>query len=206
MTKLYVVRHGETDWNIENRTQGAKNDLPLNDKGKAQAAALAQRFKNIEVDYIYSSDLKRAYQTAYEISIVKNVKINTDSRLREMNFGIWEGLTSKDIAEKYGSIFEVWRSNPKECSIPDGETLLMLQERVLKSIDEIINNHKGKNIVIVSHGITCKVLILSVLGMDLSYENRLRMDNTGLSILKYKELGPVVELLNDTCHLGGNLF
>lgn len=201
MAKLFIVRHGETDWNIEKRTQGISNNQPLNEKGMFQAKALAKRFEAIPVDVIYSSDLKRSYDTAYEIAKAKNLPLFTDTRLREMNFGKWEGLTSSDIEKMYGSIYEIWRSKPMEAMIPDGETLLMLKERILKSVDEIINTHNGKNIAIVSHGISCKVLILSALGIDISYQNKLRIDNTGISVLRYDNHNFSLELYNDTCHL-----
>lgn len=207
MTNLYVLRHGETDWNKQNRTQGCGNDLPLSEVGRHQAICASRRIKMLGIDAIYCSDLKRAVETATEVAKATSLPINETPGLREMNFGCWEGLTFDEIKKKYSDIYEVWRSSPIQTSIPDGETLLELKKRVLDTIDDIISKHEGENILIVSHGIALKILILSILGMDLSLLGRLRLDNTSLSIIEYRDNGPVLTLLNDTCHLnaGGKL-
>lgn len=200
MTKLYIVRHGETEWNKLSRTQGCGNDLSLSQSGKLQAEAIANRFKNIPIDAIYSSDLKRAYDTALEISKVISIPVNITTDFREMNFGCWEGLTTDEIKSTYKETFEIWKADPKEVVIPDGETLISLQNRVINKVNEIIKQHTGKNIIIVSHGISIKMLILSILCMDISYLSRVRISNTGLSIIEYGD-EPVLTLFNDTCHL-----
>lgn len=201
MARLYLIRHGETDWNIENRTQGCGNDLPLNLKGLEQARAVAQKLKDMPADVLYSSDLKRAYQTALEISKSTGLDIHVTDKLREMNFGCWEGLTTNEIRLKYGSIYSIWTSKPIDVNIPEGESIIMLQQRMVSSVNEIINCHRGKNIIIVSHGMCLKVLLLSVLNMDISLYNRIRLDNTGISIIEYGGSKPYLVLMNDTCHL-----
>lgn len=204
MTRLYILRHGETEWNKQNRTQGCSNDLSLSDYGRNQVKEVANRFKNILVDTLYSSDLKRAYETADEISKIVNQPVNKTLSLREMNFGCWEGLTSQEIGIKYKDIYEIWHSNPLNANIPDAESLIELQKRVLRFINDIILKHKDKNIVIVSHGITIKIMIFSILGIDLSFNNRIRIDNTGISIIDYYNSQSVLTLLNDTSHLVGS--
>lgn len=201
MTRLYLIRHGETEWNRQRRTQGCGNDLSLSQNGLLQAKALANRLKNISVDTIYSSDLKRAYETAFEISKTIELPVNTSPGLREMNLGCFEGLTFDEIERQYKEVFEIWRSNPKETIIPEGEALITLQERISSEIDEIIQEHDGKNIIVVSHGISIKMLILKVLCMDISNHDRIRLDNAGISIIEYRGNRPVLTLLNDICHL-----
>lgn len=206
MTKLYIIRHGETDWNREHRTQGCGNDLPLNQKGIEQAIKLAKRFESIPVDEIYSSDLKRALQTAQELSRTTSAGITTCETLREMNFGCWEGLTFNEISSRYNSIYEIWRDRPSEAVIPRAERLIDIQKRALPTIHEILLRHGGKNIVIVTHGITAKVLIASMLGIDISMYNRIRLDNTSISILDVYDKYSVLALLNDTCHLNEEVY
>lgn len=201
MTRLYIVRHGETEWNREKRTQGCSNDYSLSQEGKLQAIAAAKRFKDLHLDTIYSSDLKRAFETAQEISKAVSVPVNISEGLREMNFGCWEGLTFDEIMIKYADIYKVWSTKPKETIIPQGETLVMLQERVIHAVNDILLKHKGENILIVSHGISIKVLILSILGMDISHHSRIRIDNASINIIDYKEKYPALTLLNDVCHL-----
>lgn len=201
MTRLYVVRHGQTEWNKLNRTQGCGNDLSLSNIGISQAQSIACRLKNLAVDAIYSSDLKRAYETANEISKAHSIPVYVKQELREMNFGCWEGLTSEEIRLKYSDIYEVWRSNPRDTIIPEGETLILLQERVMQAANDILSKHTGKNIIIVSHGITIKIFLLSLLGMDISNHGKIRIDNASLNIIEYRDKTPVLTLFNDTCHL-----
>lgn len=201
MTRLYLIRHGETEWNKINRTQGCGNDLPLNDTGIVQAKSVARIFNNKKIDAVYSSDLKRAYETASEISNVTKLPVITTPGLREMNFGCWEGLTSSEINEKYSELHKIWSSNPGQANIPQAETLMMLQKRIIDTVDDIINQHRGKNIIIVSHGISIKILILTLLCMDMSTHSRIKLDNAGVSIIDCGERGTVLSLLNDTCHL-----
>lgn len=206
MTRLYIIRHGETDWNREKRTQGCGNDLPLNQKGIEQAAKLGKRFKNIPIDAIYSSDLKRALQTAQELSRTTSAGITASKSLREMNFGCWEGLTSSEIRSRYNSVYEIWRDRPLDAVIPRAEKLIDIQKRALSTIHEIILRHGGKNIVIVTHGITAKVLIVSMLGIDISMYNRIRLDNTSVSQVEVYDNYSALTLLNDTCHLNGEEY
>lgn len=200
-TRLYIIRHGETDWNRENRTQGCGNDMPLNDRGVIQAVKLGNRFRNLPVDAIYSSDLKRAVKTAEEISKTTSADIITTEKLREMSFGCWEGLTSGEIRSKYGSIYEVWRDKPSDALIPGAERLMDIQKRAMSAVHEILSGYHGKNIVVVTHGVTAKVLIVSMLGIDISMYNRIILNNTSVSIVDVNDNNSVLTLLNDTCHL-----
>jgi probable phosphoglycerate mutase len=201
MTRLYIIRHGETEWNKVNRTQGCGNNLSLSSMGLVQARAVAKRFSDKKIDAIYSSDLKRAYETASEISAIVRLPVIMKPGLKEMNFGCWEGLTSSKIKERYNEIHNLWISNPRQAIIPEAETLDTLHKRTIDTVNEIINQHRGKNIIIVSHGITIKVLILGLLRLDVSNHSRIRLDNTGVSIIDCNEKGSVLSLLNDTCHL-----
>lgn len=201
MTRLYLIRHGETEWNKQNRTQGCGNDLSLSEFGIMQAKAVAKRFIDEDISAIFSSDLKRAYETAEEISKIVLKPIITSPGLREMNFGCFEGLTSYEISTHYKDIYERWRNNPMEHDIPQAESFIMLKNRTLDTVSQIITDYKGKNIIIISHGITIKIMIMSLLGMDPSLHSRLRINNTGVSILDWREHGPVLTLFNDVCHL-----
>lgn len=153
------------------------------------------------VDVVYSSDLSRAAETAQAIGSVLSLPVHKLPGLREMRFGCWEGLTAKEIKDKYRDIYEIWSSKPKEVTIPEGEHIIDLQKRVLYTVNDIISKNEGKNILMVSHGISLKVLILSVLGTDIALHNRIRINNGSISIIDYLLNGPVLTMLNDTCHL-----
>lgn len=200
MTKIYFVRHGESEWNIINKVQGQKNSL-LTDNGKEQAEKLANRLKNHNIDIIYSSDLTRAYETAVTIGNKKNMEPIVNKNLQEMNFGIWEGMLFSDIKSKYKEDYLKWVKSPELLEIPEGENIQDLEKRVGKEIKQIIEKHKGQNILIVSHGTALKTMILSLLGISLDNYKNLAMGNVSLSILEVRDYNNVLISYNDTVHL-----
>ncbi|AEM78724.1 MULTISPECIES: histidine phosphatase family protein [Thermoanaerobacter] len=200
-TRLYIARHGQSEWNLHNKMQGVQ-DIDLTPTGLKQAELLASRLKNEKIDCIYSSDLKRAYVTAQIIAKELGLEVQKIPEFREMSFGIWEGLTSEEINELYKEIYTLWKTNPVKANIEKGETLEEVQKRMVKNTLKIVEENKGKNILIVSHGTSIKALILGLLGIDLSFYPRFRLDNTSLNIIDVKEDGKtVLVLFNDTCHL-----
>ncbi len=200
MTKVYLVRHGETTWNAHSRAQGSK-DIELSDRGRLQAQLLGKRLENYQVDYIYSSDLIRAYETATTIADFFHLEVNQIPGFREMSFGEWEGLTNDQIKQKYDSHFTIWRNQPHEAQIPGGEMLLDVQKRGLQALHQLVNQHRNKNILIVSHGTALKAILLGLLDIDLSYFYKIRQDNTCINLVEFRDYGPVVVTLNDTAHI-----
>ncbi|SHJ80272.1 histidine phosphatase family protein [Tepidibacter formicigenes] len=202
MNKFFIVRHGQTQWNIEGRTQG-QGDSKLTEKGKEQAEKLAHKLVKYNIDYIYSSDLGRTIETSSIISSVLQKEVEYNEGLREINFGKWEGLTIEEIKNRYSDIYKIWRNAPHNALIPDAENLTALKERLLKCINYLNKKHEKSNILLVSHGMSIKVLLLSLLGSDLSNLYRIKQDNTALNIVEFREYGPVIIRTNDTSHLEG---
>lgn len=200
MKRLFLVRHGQTKWNIEKRVQGNTN-TDLTEEGLNQAYKVSNRLKDYKVDYIYSSDLNRAYKTAEIIGKKLNVKINKLNGLREKNFGHWQGLTIDDIQSKFYEEHYIWKTKPHNAKIEGAESLIQVQERVLSSINELKKKHKCKNVLLVSHGSTIKALILGILGIDISNYNKLTISNVGLTIIDFTEYSPIIRVLNDTSHI-----
>lgn len=201
MTKFYLIRHGETEWNIQNRYQGA-TDIPLSSVGKLQTQAIANRMKDYEVDAIYSSDLSRAFATAKSIAKEKNLDVYTLPQLREINFGEWEGYTISELERLYGEEYKRFFLEPHKYPFPGEGSMEAVQMRIKKAVDIITSNHDNKKIVIVSHGGILKVLIMTLLELDLSFYKSFWLGNTSLSILDKKDTGKwVLSLLNDRCHL-----
>ncbi len=200
MTKLYLVRHGETEWNRLAKTQGC-TDIKLSDEGYIQAHRLAGRLQNEGIAAIYSSDLKRAYDTACVLSDNLDIEVNTSVHLREMNFGCWEGMDFESIKNQYSDIHSLWVSSPNKAKIPGGEELMRVQSRVTNAAKGILALHEGEKIVLVSHGITLKCLIFGLIGIDLDNLSRIRLDNCSISIIEHKNQRYVLDLLNDTCHI-----
>ncbi|MEG6522394.1 alpha-ribazole phosphatase [Desulfotomaculum sp. 1211_IL3151] len=200
-TKLYLVRHGETEWNAGGRFQG-HSDVPLSNFGRQQAERLALSLKQTKIDAFYSSDLSRAMETAQIIVKEHGTQVNYLPDLREINFGVWEGLTYDQISQNYGNLSVQWRSNPLDTQIPHGEKLQDLAERCQRAINEIINQHAGENVLVASHGGVIRVIVANALGFDLNHFWKLRLDNVSLTVLEYYgQQKAILELFNDTCHL-----
>ncbi len=204
MKKIYLIRHGETEWNVSRKIQGHK-DIPLTDTGIKQANLIADRLMSEDIDIIYSSDLKRAYDTAKIIGDKIGLEPNPRKEFREINFGIWEGLYNDKIGLEYGEEIYLWRKEPEKLKIEGGETLKEVQLRAMRELESIMNMNQDKNILIVSHGVTIKTMILGILDMNLFYFKNLTIDNVSLTIIEFREYNKVLKVLNDTSHLKENM-
>lgn len=197
---FYIVRHGQTNWNILGKTQGHGNS-DLTEEGIVQARELAEDITKYPIDYIYSSDLGRAIQTAEILGEKLNLEVQKTEGLREMGFGVWEGLLIDEIKKDYSDIYDIWRNDPHLVNIPKGETLQVIKERVDNFIEEINKKHENKHIIFVTHSITLRVMLLSFLGSGMENIYRIKQDNTALNIVEYRDYGPVVIKMNDTSHI-----
>jgi len=194
-THIYLVRHGETDWNKNLRFQG-QTDILLNETGIQQAIKVREFLKNKKLNYIFSSDLSRAIQTAEIIADNHNLKLIKYQGLREMNFGEWEGMTYTEIKENYPELVNKWFEDPSSVNPPGGESLQDFQDRVSDDFNEIINKHRDKKLLAVAHGGVIRTWLASVLKMPLAHYWKLEVDNTGISLLKYYDDSPVLKYLN----------
>lgn len=166
MTRLYIIRHGSTDWNECRRLQG-QQDIPLNPRGREQAAQMALRLAERSIEAIYSSDLLRARQTAEAISMVNGAGIQTDTRLREVHLGEWEGKLVTEIEEVDGDCFERRYRYPATIAPPGGEPTVAVQERVLAAVHDISERHPAGSVAVVSHGFAVAALRAYLDGRDL---------------------------------------
>ena len=200
MLKLFLIRHGLTEWNKINRFQGS-SDVPLSEEGIWQAKKLAEKLKKYSFDAIYVSDLKRAYETGKYIANVHNLNVQAVEEFREIHFGRWEGLTQKEILQLDEYKYLQWKESPHISTFPGEGNLIKVQQRVTKGIHRILEEHGEGNIVIVSHGGVLKVMILSLLEIDLSLYNKFWLGNTSISIVEISHKGNILSLLNDMSHL-----
>lgn len=200
MKKIYLVRHGETTWNLEGKTQGIK-DSQLSKNGLLQAEALGRRLSNENIEIIYSSSLKRARRTSEIIAGILGIPCQFNHQLIEMNFGLWEGLTIEEIGKNYPTELRRWRETPHEANIPEGESIINAQKRIVSYINGVILSSKENNILVVSHSTVIKLYLLHILNMDLSDYYRLKQENCCMNIIEYKCYGPVLVKYNDTSHM-----
>jgi len=131
LARFYLVRHGETLWNRQLKYQG-QSDVPLSDEGRAQAKILSERLKNEKIDVIYASDLGRTIETAEIIAKHHGLEVITTPMMRELNFGLWEGMTYDEIMAKWPQEYKTWRGDPYNKRPPGGETISELCDRVSK--------------------------------------------------------------------------
>ncbi len=200
-TKIYFIRHGETSWNVEKRYQGW-TDIELSEVGVKQAKLLGERFKNINVDKIYASPLKRAFETARQIGENTGVDVVIDESFKEINFGEWEGGTISELTEKYGDEYLKFFNTPWATTFPGDGSFKNIESRMAKGIDRILKEDKGKSIVIVSHGGLLKILLLYVMGLPEDFYKKVWLDNTAVSLIEVNSEGkPLLRILNDKSHL-----
>ena len=204
---LYLIRHGETDWNLDLRVQGNK-DIPLNETGIKQAEILADYFSKFSIDAIYSSDLIRAYETACFIGKKTHNNVTRMEELREINMGLWEGNFWEKIKIEYHDFIYNWENDLENIPIPEGESYGMVQKRMTKAFSNIISNHKNdSNIIVVSHGLALRIFIAYILGLKIQNVHKFSSENASISVVEYDKKYKLISL-NNTFHLQrlGNIY
>lgn len=166
MTRLFIVRHGQTEWNREGRLQGWK-DAPLTEKGVKQAMALRERLKEEEIDFAYASPLGRTLRTVDIILKGRDVKTIEDERIKEINMGVWEGTKSDEIKERFPQVYSDFWERPHLYEPISGESFHELKGRIVPFLKEVLEKHQGENVLIVSHGGASKMILSRFEGRDL---------------------------------------
>ena len=199
-TKVFLVRHGATSWNKEKRAQGHA-DIDLNEEGHKQAAAVATELAHIDLDAVYSSDLKRAVDTASAIAAAHGLPVQIDKDFREIDQGEWEGLTTDEIRERWP---DLWGPDRHYNARPGGESPQQVRERALAALDRAVEANPNAKIAIISHGGTIRWLSAEALGYDDYRSRRIRGLGNGamVSIDAERDGGRVV--LGNLTRLDGN--
>lgn len=197
-TRVFLIRHGQTDWNLTQRIQGHL-DVPLNAEGIAQAAGAARYLESEPLTAVYSSDLHRAAQTAKAIAALHGLSIHLDSDLREARFGEWQGLDAAQIRARDPETYRLWRKNSFRHRPPGGETIQELTARVGAAYARVLAAHPGETVAIVSHGGPLKALVLYALNAPLEVYPQLQMRNAAVSLIEVGARGPVLARYNLIC-------
>ena len=200
MTSIYLVRHGQTAWNKEEIFRG-RTDVPLDETGLKQAELAAEYFKGMEIHGIYSSPLVRAWQTAEKIAQSHSVKVQPLDGIIDLSFGNWEGHPHQEIKKIDSERYKQWVEEPHRVRLPGGESLDEVRIRSMAALEEVIQKHPGKTLVLVSHRVINKVLICGILGIDNSHFWQIGQDTTAINLFQYKNGKYVLSILNETCHL-----
>ena len=200
-TRLYLVRHGATPLTAEDKFSGAENVF-LSDEGRHQVNLLTHRLADDNIHAIYSSPLDRTLETASIIARPHRLRPSKKDGLREISHGHWEGMTRREVEEQYPDEYTAWESDPFTFAPKGGESGISVLARALPVIREVVVTHKDKNILVVSHKATLRLIISSLLGFDTrGYRDRLDQAPACLNILDFKD--PVrarLMLFNDISH------
>ena len=185
-THIILIRHGETEWNSQQRMQGHSNS-DLSSVGQAQIQALGEWMKNVPFDHIYSSDSLRAKQTAEAITQFSGHELKIDLRLREKNLGVFEGLTSEEARERHPEVFRLFKTAGSKYVIDEGESTQQLQDRALEIVNEIQIKHPEERVLLVTHGGFIMVVMKHSLGLSLETPTRFLIRNTGVFRLVWED-------------------
>jgi len=199
-TTLFLVRHGETAFNHLVSYQGHQ-DIPLNDTGRLQARLVGEKLKDARCDFLWSSDLGRARETAQIIGQFTGLEVHEDPRLREIAFGQWEGLTPREIGETWPEELAKWRREPETARVPGGETLLEVVRRVMDCLNELASLHPNQRGIVVLHGGPIRLIAATILGLDLQNRYLIPIDNGAITTIKKAEERWLLLGMNDHCHL-----
>jgi broad specificity phosphatase PhoE len=199
--RLILGRHGETESNRERLALG-REDVPLNEKGRLQAAALAASLRGLPVAAVYSSPLVRALDTARAIAGLFGLEVQPDERLIEMDVGEMEGLTPKELRDHHGDFIRRWfTSEAAMLPMPGGESLQQVQDRAWAAVESLRESHPEETVVAVSHNFTIRAIACRALALPLAEFRRFRLDLGAKAALDVEPGRAVLVELNDTCHL-----
>lgn len=201
---LYLIRHGETIWNQEMRFQG-HGDSPLTATGRAQAKAIGRRLQAMDIDELLASDLGRTQETAGIIASFTGHTVQSDARLRERNYGIMEGMTERDITNRFPEILTALRSRHPDYRIPDGESHRQHYQRNIDFLEEITVRETSMKIAVVTHGGVLDSCFRHVCGLDLDQPRCFMAANAGLCCLEWGRFYGgqrwVIKVWGDVSHL-----
>jgi probable phosphoglycerate mutase len=201
-TRISAIRHGETAWNVDTRLQGHL-DIPLNEVGLRQAQHLAQTLVQREtIDAIYASDLSRAHSTAQAIAQAMGQSVTVHAGLRERHFGAFQGRTYAQIETELPEHAWHWRKRTPDWAPPGGgESLIVLRERVIQTVEALAAAHAGQHIVMVAHGGVLDILYRAAARLDLQEPRTWALTNTAVNRLLWTPQGLSLVGWGDTSHL-----
>lgn len=201
MKKIIIVRHAEAVGNKIREFHGW-TDESITKKGHLQGKQVAQRLKDTKIDVIYSSILKRTMETAEYISRQKNLPIISREDLKEINGGLWEGMSWGDLAKHFPEEYDTWETQPHIHQMPEGECMECFQQRLIDAIEDILSKEQSENICIVTHGTAIRVLLCYFKGIPLKdIINIPWCDNTAVTIVKEENGQFQVQMESDASHL-----
>jgi broad specificity phosphatase PhoE len=200
MTKVYLVRHGQTAWNLEEVFRG-RMDIPLDDTGKQEVHLAGEALKDQTIHAIYSSPLSRSMETAENIAKFQNIPVTPLEAIIDISYGDWEGVSLDDVRKKYSDLYTLWLREPHKVTFPNGESLEQVRTRAMAAINQLIEKHQNETIVLVAHRVPNKVICCSMLGIENKNFWRIQQDTASTNLFTHKDDQWIISFLNDTSYL-----
>jgi probable phosphoglycerate mutase len=200
-TRIYLVRHGETELTAEDRFAGSTN-VPLSAEGRLQVAALADRLSCDTLDGVYASDMDRTMETARILAEPQGCEIKPEPALREIAYGHWEKCKRKEIEREFSTEYNAWQEDPLTVAPEGGESGIQVLARALPVMRHIVRTHQEGSVLVVAHKGTNRLLVSSLLGLDArTYRDRLDQSPAALTILDFvSDVRARLSLFNDISH------
>ena len=200
-TRVFMVRHGATVLSAEDRFAGVTN-VELSDEGREQARRLAERLSGEKITAVYASPLGRTVETARILAAPHDLTVTTCDGFREISHGHWEGMMRREVEEKFPGEMAEWEKDPYTFAPVDGESGLAVTARALPALIDLVREHPGENILVVSHKATIRLLLSSLLGFDpRRYRDNLDQKPAALNIVDFRDPTRArLTLFNDTSH------
>jgi len=199
-TNIHLVRHGETDWNRKSIFRGT-NNIPLNDLGRNQARLTRDSLCGKTFDAAYASPLSRAYETAEIILAPHSIKPMKHEGLLDIDYGEWTGKTKEEVMRQWPCALADWESRPNVIRPPGGNSLQEVFDQSFHALKKLTEQHKGESIILFSHRVVNKLLILATLGLGLERFPYIIQGNCCYNEIEYINHEFVIKSINNTSHI-----
>jgi len=203
---LYLLSHGQTVASASHLFCGARSDIALTTDGVAMAEAFAAAYKGVPWAGVYCSPQQRARATAAPLAAARGIEPEISEDLREIDYGAWEGLTVEEADRRFHDQYVAWTADPAWNPPTDGETAVALGARVTRFVETVKRSHADGDVLLVSHKATIRVLLCTLLGIDVGrFRSRLDCPTASVSVVEFATHGPLLKVLADRSHLGMRL-
>jgi broad specificity phosphatase PhoE len=200
MSRVYLVRHGQTAWNVGEIFRG-RADIPLDETGKHEVHLAGETLKDEALHAVYSSPLSRSMETAENIAKFHDISVTPLDAIIDISYGEWEGLGNQEVQQKYPDLHALWLTEPHKVLFPGGESLDEVRSRTMTALEDLLAEHQDENFALVAHRVPNKVICCALLGLDNSHFWRIQQDTASTNLFVYRNGQWIISYLNDTSYL-----
>ena len=200
MSRVYLVRHGQTAWNVGEIFRG-RADIPLDETGKREVHLAGETLKDETLHAVYSSPLSRSMETTENIAKFHDISVTPLDAIIDISYGEWEGMGNQEVQQKYPDLHTLWLSEPHKVLFPGGESLDEVRSRSMAALEDLLVKHQDENFALIAHRVPNKVICCALLGLDNSHFWRIQQDTASTNLFVYRNGQWIISYLNDTSYL-----